>query len=142
MKTTLEPMLEVYADVNFVGNWNKVTFKHDVSTAKSRTGFLITFAKCPIMWTSKLQTQIALSTKEAEYITLSISLRKEIHIMDLIKKLRLKNIIENPKHAKVYCKCFEVNSGAFCNYTKNETKSKACKYHLTSCQRRRAERNN
>ena len=54
MKPTLALILEVYADADFIGNWNQSTAKYDVSTAKSSTGFLITFAECPIMWTSKL----------------------------------------------------------------------------------------
>ena len=38
----------------------------------SRTGFVISYAGCPIYWASKLQTEIALSTTEAEYMALSI----------------------------------------------------------------------
>ena len=37
----------------------------------SRTGFVIRYAGCPIIWSSKLQTEIALSTAEAEYIAMS-----------------------------------------------------------------------
>jgi hypothetical protein len=40
------------------------------SCAKSRTGYVIEFCDVPILWVSKMQTQIALSTMEAEYITL------------------------------------------------------------------------
>jgi hypothetical protein len=39
--------------------------------AKSRTGYVIKFCDVPIMWVSKMQTQIALSTMDAEYISLS-----------------------------------------------------------------------
>jgi hypothetical protein len=37
----------------------------------SRTDFIIVLAGVPIHWSSKLQTEIALSSTEAEYITLS-----------------------------------------------------------------------
>ena len=57
---------EAYADADFAGNWNKVTVMEDPSTAKSRTGYVITYANCPIIWGSKLQTCVALSTMEAE----------------------------------------------------------------------------
>ena len=40
-------------------------------TAKSQSGWVITYAGCPITWSSKLQTFMALSTMEAEYVTLS-----------------------------------------------------------------------
>jgi hypothetical protein len=38
---------------------------------RSRTGYVITSASCLVLWSSKLQTEIALSTTEAEYIALS-----------------------------------------------------------------------
>ena len=58
------------------------------STAKSCTGFVIAFAGCPILWTSKLQIQIALSTTEAEYISLSNSLCSTILHMNLITEIK------------------------------------------------------
>ena len=86
MQPTSEYMLEVYNDEDFVGNW---TAKHDVSTAKLGTEFFITFAKFLILWTSKLQTQMALRC-----MALSSSLREFISSMDLIEELILKNIIQ------------------------------------------------
>jgi hypothetical protein len=41
---------------------------------KSRTGYAIKYCDVPILWVSKMQTQIALSTMEAEYIDLSLNL--------------------------------------------------------------------
>ena len=57
---------DCWVDADFVGNWDRVNADVDPSTAKSRTGFVITYAGCPITWASKLQTEIALSTTEAE----------------------------------------------------------------------------
>ena len=90
----------------------KNTAEFDSSTAKSRSGFIIYFAKVPILWTSKLQTQIALSTTEAEYMALSSALREAIPLIELVKEMREKSIASILQHAKVYCKCFEDNSGA------------------------------
>jgi hypothetical protein len=45
-----------------------------------RTGFVIKFCDVPILWLSKMQTQIALSTMEAEYTALSQSMRDLIPI--------------------------------------------------------------
>ena len=42
---------------------------------KSRTGFIIFMSECPILWISRLQTEIATSTMEAEYIALSTAMR-------------------------------------------------------------------
>ena len=111
MKPEGEPLLEVYADADFSGNWNKNTAEFDSSTAKSRTGFIIYFAKFPIMWTSKLQTQIALST-EAEYMALSSALKEAIPLMNLVKEMNDIGIIQMSKQASIFCKCFEDNSGA------------------------------
>jgi hypothetical protein len=77
--------IEVYADAGFCGSWNKATAPQDISIAKSRTEYIIHFAACHIAWTSKLQTQIALSTTEAEYISLYQSLREAIPLMQLVK---------------------------------------------------------
>ena len=53
----------------------------------SRTGFVICYANCPIVWCSKPQTEIALSTAEAEDIALSHALREAIPIKNLTKEL-------------------------------------------------------
>ena len=53
----------------------------------SRTGFVIRYAGCPIGWCSKLQTEIALSTAEAEYIALSQASREVIPLMTLLEEL-------------------------------------------------------
>jgi hypothetical protein len=53
----------------------------------SRTGFVIIYANCPIYWASRIQTEIALSTAEAEYIAMSSALCKVILLMTLTKEL-------------------------------------------------------
>ena len=45
------------------------------------------FASCPVLWTSKLQTEVALSTTEAEYIALSQSARDLIPMRGLLHEL-------------------------------------------------------
>ena len=79
---------EVWVDADFSGNWNKTTAPMDASTAKSRSGYVLTYGDCPIFWASKLQTQIALSSCEAEYISLSQSLRDAIPVMRLLQELK------------------------------------------------------
>ena len=103
---------EVFADADFSGNWFSRTAEHDTSTAKSRTGYIISIFGCPIIWQSKLQTQIALSTTEAEYIALSQSLRDTIPIMNLFKELQGHGFQQEYITPKVHCKAFEDNMGA------------------------------
>jgi hypothetical protein len=103
---------DVYVDADICGNWNRSTATNDVSTEKSRTGYIISFAGCPITWASKLQTLISLSTTEADYIALSQSLREVIpmiNLMTYINRLGVCNYFTIPK---VYCKAFDFNSGA------------------------------
>ena len=49
--------------------------------------YLVLFMKSPPMCKSKLQTQIALSTTESEYITLYIFLRELIGVFELLKEV-------------------------------------------------------
>ena len=65
--------LECYVDADFAGGWN-LSDPLNPENALSRAGFIITHAGIPIYWRSKLQTEIALSTCEAEYIALSLAM--------------------------------------------------------------------
>ena len=85
---------------------------NDSSTAKSRSGYVVTYAGCPIIWASKLQTQIALSSCEAEYISLSQSIRDTIPIMRLIQELKDRDFGGEYTKPVVRCKAFEDNTGA------------------------------
>ena len=85
----------------------------DPSTARSRTGYLLTFAKCPIIWASKLQTEYSLSSTESEYIALSTTLREVIPLMGLLEEFKKFGILKDNYIPKIQCKAFEDNSGAF-----------------------------
>jgi histone deacetylase 1/2 len=115
MGIILDPIkrpLECFADASFGGDWHKATAAFDKATAKSRTGFVVFYCGCPIIWASKLQTEIALSTTEAEYIALSTALREVIPLMDLIKETKSHGFDFPFAPAKIHCKAFEDNSGA------------------------------
>lgn len=102
---------EVWADADWSGNWIKETAEYDPSTAKSRTGYTILLSGCPIVWASKLQTQIALSSCEAEYICLSQALRETIPLMRMIQELKDREFLDEYMTPSVHCKAFEDNSG-------------------------------
>jgi hypothetical protein len=53
---------EVHVDCDFAGNWVNEDAMNDPSTAKSRTGYIIRYGGCPIVWASKLQTEVVLSS--------------------------------------------------------------------------------
>ncbi len=103
---------ECYSDADFSQNWNKAFAAVDPSTAKSRSGWIIFYAGCPVSWASKLQSQVALSATEARYIAMSQSLHDVIPVMNLLEEMREQDFQVICTKPYVYCKVFEDNSGA------------------------------
>ena len=85
MKLGIIQSFDVYAEANFCGLWNKLTSLFDTSVAKSRSGYVILFANCPLIWSSKLQTETAMSSTKSEYVSISQALRDTIPLMGLIR---------------------------------------------------------
>jgi hypothetical protein len=95
-------------DADFAGNWNKYIATNDDSTARSCTRYIIRYAGCPLVWGSRLQTEIALGSTESEYISLSQSLREVTYIMDLIKELKTAGFHLNDNDPEGKCKASTV----------------------------------
>jgi hypothetical protein len=108
-----DTFFDCYADADYCGNWNRSIAMENIDTARSRTGYLLLFNGCPLIWASRLQTEIALSTTEAEYIALSAALREVIPLIDLILEAQKQNIPIPKATPTVYCKIFEDNAGAY-----------------------------
>ena len=100
--------LECHVDADFAEGW--ATSDHNNPEAVlSRTGFVISYAGCPIYWRSKLQTEIALSTTEAEYIALSQAMRDVLPFLTLMEEIhQVIPLVDNDP--KFYCKVWEDNS--------------------------------
>ena len=120
-------------DADFSGNWDKGFSLTDLDTARSRTSFIATFAGCPIFWTSKLQTTIALSTMEAEYVILSTALHDIIPMIGVMKEMKEHGISIDTGQPNVHCNIFEDNNGAIQIATKHQwhpcTKHINIQYH-------------
>lgn len=103
--------IECYVDADFTGGY-KNGQSNNAHNCMSRTGYIIKYATCPIVWSSKLQTMIALSTTEAEYMALSTAMREVIHIKQLMEELKenMVNIIDQKPKMKI--NVFEDNVGA------------------------------
>jgi hypothetical protein len=103
--------LDVYVDSDFAGLWHQED-DQDPLCVKSRTGFVILLANCPLFWQSKLQGQVALSTMEAEYIALSTSLRSLLPLKTLVAEVAT-SLLDDPTFiTKTYSSVFEDNNGA------------------------------
>jgi hypothetical protein len=87
--------LDMYVDADFAGMWHQ---EHSAlrENVLSRTGYIITFCGCPIHWASKLQTEIALSTTEIEYIALSMATRELLPLRRLLQEIHQHSIIHLP----------------------------------------------
>ena len=59
----------------------------DPTCVRSRTGYIITIGDCPVLWSSKLQIETALSIMEAEYIALRTSLKQLIPFKRLVESV-------------------------------------------------------
>ena len=57
-------------DADFAGGWNQAD-SNNAEAVMSQTGYVTMYAGNPLLWCSKLQTEFALSTTEAEYIALT-----------------------------------------------------------------------
>ena len=78
--------VDCYVDANFVGLWG-VENDQDPLCVKSRSEFHIMLMSYLLLWISKLQTQLALSTMESEYIALSHAMRELIALRGIPKEM-------------------------------------------------------
>ena len=127
----LSKSLEVYVDASFAGDWSSA-WSEEPTSVLSRTGYLIKYGNCPIIWCSKLQSEIALSTTESEYIALSQSLRDALPLVELLKELQV--VIPRVENSPIiHCSVFEDNMGCIdlvkTPRMRPRTKHIALKYH-------------
>ena len=78
--------MDCYVDADFAGLYGH-EHEQDPHCVKSRSGFVIFVGGCPILWSSKLQSEIACSTMEAEYIACSTACRDLLPLMDLVREV-------------------------------------------------------
>jgi hypothetical protein len=133
VKPTGDLTLDCYVDADFAGLHRRDP-DSSPSSAKSRTGYIITLGGCPILWKSHLQSEISLSTLEAEYSALSSAMRTLLPLramlIELINGLQLPDTLTST----VKCRVFEDNNGALLLATNqritNRTKYFQVKWHF------------
>ena len=127
-------MVGCYADADFAGLWGHENTKDPICD-RSRTGFVLTFDNCPLLWVSKLQAEIALYTLHYNYVALSHSVRALLPLKILIKEV-IDNLGIDSENLKFVSSStfYEDNNGAIVVATSpriNPTsKHIAVKYHL------------
>ena len=83
---TKKLVVDCYADADFATIWGHENPQYPIFD-RSRTGFVVTFANCPLLWVSKLQIEIALSTLNSDYLALSHSIRALLPLKIIIKEV-------------------------------------------------------
>lgn len=111
MRPTKELKIDCFVDADFAGLWG-VEDPDDPISVKSRTGYILTLGNCPLLWVSKLQSEISLSTMESEYVALSTAMRDVLPMRRLVtavaKAITGEDQVESIAHSDV----FEDNNGA------------------------------
>ena len=124
--------VDCYVDADFAG-LHGCDPQEMPTSACSRTGYIMFFGGCPLLWKSKLQTETALSTFHAEYMALAAAMHQLIvvqqFLQDLVACLSLK-----PKQPKIHATVHEDNASApaFANNQRlsDQSKSLNTKYHF------------
>jgi hypothetical protein len=86
IRPTKDLTVDCYVDADFAGVFN-LEDAEDPRSVRSRTAYMLTLGDVPILWKSKLQPQIALSTMEAEYIALLTSMQSLLPVKQILKKI-------------------------------------------------------
>jgi hypothetical protein len=133
MEPSKDISFDCYVDADFVGLYGYEEPQNPLSV-KSRTGYVLMLANCPLLWVSKMQSKIAASTMEAEYVDLSQS------IHDLIPMKRMTSLVCDTVFGNgnymtcMHSKIFEDNNGALqlarSPRITPRTKNYAIKYHF------------
>ena len=125
--------LDCYVDADYCG-WHDSEHEQDPVSVKSRTGFVLTLFGCPVIWSSKLQTDITLSSTAAEYVAFSMAMRELLPMRVLLQEIGAKMDLPAISDSLVKSTVFEDNQGclSLVNVPKMSARNKylSLKYHF------------
>ena len=89
IKATINYSITYYKSENshYIQAYTDAEYAGDINIAKSTTSYIFYIANGPISWKSKLQTIIAQSTTEAEYIAINSAAKEAIYIKSILDEL-------------------------------------------------------
>jgi hypothetical protein len=132
VKPTDHLHFDMWVDADFAGLYGREDDR-DPTSAKSRTGYIISLSDWPLIWKSQLQTHLSQSTLEAEYSALSYALKTYLPLKWLV--VELIEAINHPalEGSTIRAQVFEDNMGAYYLATNqritNRTKYFIVKWH-------------
>ena len=108
-------------DADFAGLYGYEDDQDPVSV-KSRTGFTLTLFGCPIIWSSKLQSEITLSSTAVKYVVFSMAMRELLPMRTLLQEVGSKLGLDFVSTSLVRSTVFEDNQGclSLVNVTESE----------------------
>ena len=109
LKPSKQLTVDCFVDAEIAGQWN-VENPEDPLCVKSWMGYVLLVGNCPVHWVSKLQSEISVSTMEAEYISLSTAMRDLIPLRTLVDEVK-DLIVASMLPCRTYSKVFEDNNG-------------------------------
>ena len=86
--------IQTYVDADWAGN---------VEDRRSVSGSIVYAGKSPVLWGSKRQDTVAMSTMESEYYALSEAMKDTLMIKHLLEELLVKNDLWNLEVPTVHC---------------------------------------
>ena len=104
--------MDCCVDGDFMGLYGKEQ-RTDPDNVKSRTGYVININGCPIIWGSKLQDSISLSTMMAECCALSSTMREVLPLRDLIKVVAKASGLDDSCISEFRTRTWEDNEGCW-----------------------------
>jgi hypothetical protein len=112
IKPTDKLVLDLYVDADFAGLYKREP-DNVPESVRSRTGYILLLAGCPLLWKSQLQTEISMSTLEAEYSALSQALRTLLPIRRILLEAASSVGLSGDLQASIQARTFEDNQGAY-----------------------------
>ena len=117
--------LDSYVDADFAGLYG-VEDRTDPVCVKSRTGYFIMIGGCPLVWKSKLQQLIALSTTEAETNAVCDMMRVLLPLRLLVQEMSSYFGLKRTYQVRTHSTVWEDNNGCItiCNQDQVTPRSK------------------
>ena len=97
---------------DYASAWEPEGAGEDVNTAHSRQGYIVSYCGVPSFWKSQMQTEIALSSTEAEFIALATATKAAIPIQCILMEMKELGFPVVTDKNSIYCHVFEDNNGA------------------------------
>jgi hypothetical protein len=121
--------LELFCDADFAGLYKRDPDR-SVDSARSRTGYIVKLSGCPLVWKSFLQSEIALSTLEAEYSALSQALRTLLPLRRMLTAVADIVCLPREVQATILAEVFEDNQGCLALATNHRLTSRTKYFHV------------